>query len=98
MWSHSRLVDRYGRMSSNRSVFASLRRSLSFFVMVATGSRRVEGRIESVINRTFKVKRLKAMDMRYNWLNDQVKQGQLNVIWCEGHKNIVDYFTKDLPD
>jgi hypothetical protein len=53
--------------------------------------------VKSITNGTCKVKRSKAMDMRYNWLNDRVKQGQFNVIWCEGHKNIADYFTKDLP-
>ena len=53
--------------------------------------------VKSVTNGTCKVKKSKAMDMRYNWLVDRVKQGQFNVMWCEGHKNIADYFTKDLP-
>ena len=53
--------------------------------------------VKSVTNGTCKVKKSKAMDMRYNWLVDRVSQGQFSVIWCEGHKNIADYFTKDLP-
>ena len=37
------------------------------------------------------------MDMRYHWLRDRVKQKQFDVQWCQGHTNISDYLTKDLP-
>jgi hypothetical protein len=45
-------------------------------------------------NGTMKQKRTKAMDMRFYWIKDRVKQGQLNVYWGPGYQNLVDYFTK----
>jgi hypothetical protein len=53
--------------------------------------------VQSITNGQCKSKRSKAMDMRYDWLKDRVKQNQFKVVWCDGHKNIADYFTKDLP-
>jgi hypothetical protein len=50
-----------------------------------------------VANRTTKVKRSKAMDMRYHWIRDRVKQGQYQVIWQPGGTNLADYFTKIHP-
>jgi hypothetical protein len=34
------------------------------------------------------------MDMRFYWIKDRVKQGQLNVNWGPGFQNLADYFTK----
>jgi hypothetical protein len=45
-------------------------------------------------NGTIKQKRTKAMDMRSYWIKDRVKQGQFNVYWEPGFKNLADYFTK----
>jgi hypothetical protein len=45
-------------------------------------------------NGTIKQKRTKAMDMRFYWIKDRVKQGQFNVYWGPGFQNLVDYFTK----
>jgi hypothetical protein len=39
-------------------------------------------------------KRTKAMDMRFYWIQDRVKQGQFNVYWGPGYQNLADYFTK----
>jgi hypothetical protein len=46
------------------------------------------------INGTIKQKRTKAMDMRFYWIKDRVKQGQFNVYWGPGYQNFADYFTK----
>jgi hypothetical protein len=46
------------------------------------------------INGTIKQKRTKAMDMRFYWIKDRVKQGQFNVYWGPGYQNLADYFTK----
>jgi hypothetical protein len=46
------------------------------------------------INGTIKQKRTKAMDMRFYWIKDRVKQGQYNVYWGPGYQNYADYFTK----
>jgi hypothetical protein len=45
-------------------------------------------------NGTIKQRRKKAMDMRFYWMKDRVKQGQSNVCWGPGFQNLVDYFTK----
>jgi hypothetical protein len=45
-------------------------------------------------NGTIKQKRAKAMDMRFYWIKDRVKQGQFNVYWGLGYQNLADYFTK----
>jgi hypothetical protein len=46
------------------------------------------------INGTIKQKRTKAMDVRFYWIKDRVKQGQFNVYWGPGFQNLADYFTK----
>jgi hypothetical protein len=45
-------------------------------------------------NGTIKQKCTKAMDMRFYWIKDRVKQGQFNVFWGPGFQNLADYFTK----
>jgi hypothetical protein len=45
-------------------------------------------------NGTIKQKRSKAMDMRFHWIKDRVKQGKYNVYWGPGVQNLADYFTK----
>jgi hypothetical protein len=45
-------------------------------------------------NGTMKQKLTKAMDMRFYWIKDRVKQGQFNVYWGPGYQNLADYFTK----
>jgi hypothetical protein len=45
-------------------------------------------------NGTIKQKRTKAMDVRFYWIKDRVKQGQFDVYWGPGYQNLADYFTK----
>jgi hypothetical protein len=45
-------------------------------------------------NGTIKQKQTRAMDMRFYWIKDRVKQGQFNVYWGPGLQNLADYFTK----
>jgi hypothetical protein len=45
-------------------------------------------------NGTIKQKRTKAMDMRFFWIKDRVKQGQFHVYLGPGFQNLADYFTK----
>jgi hypothetical protein len=51
-----------------------------------------------ILNETIKQKRLKAMDMRYHWLADRVRQTQFDVYWRPGRENIGDYHTKHHPE
>ena len=47
-----------------------------------------------IVNNTVKQRRSKAMDMRFYWVRDRVKQGQFHVHWRKGADNLADYFTK----
>jgi hypothetical protein len=48
-------------------------------------------------NRTAKLRRSKAVDMRFHWIQDRVAQGQFKVIWRPGSSNLADFFTKTHP-
>ena len=48
-------------------------------------------------NATIKQKRSKAMDMRFYWLQDRVRQGQFLIYWRPGTDNLGDYYTKHHP-
>ncbi|KAG7342946.1 reverse transcriptase RNA-dependent DNA polymerase [Nitzschia inconspicua] len=50
-----------------------------------------------IANDTVKQKRSKAMDMRFYWIRDRVRQGQFHIIWRKGALNRADYFTKHHP-
>ena len=52
---------------------------------------------EGFANDTTKIKRSKAMDMRFYWIKDRVNQGQFEVHWSKGDNNLADYFTKHHP-
>ncbi len=48
-------------------------------------------------NNTVKPKRSKAIDMRYHWIRDKVKNSCIDVYWWPGVENLADFFTKALP-
>jgi hypothetical protein len=50
-----------------------------------------------IANDTVKQKRSKAIDMRFYWIRDRVRQGQFHVYWKRGSLNKADYFTKHHP-
>lgn len=52
---------------------------------------------DGIANDTVKIKRSKAMDMRFYWIRDRVRQGQFRVHWKRGKDNKADYFTKHHP-
>ena len=49
---------------------------------------------EGIVNNTVKQKRSKAIDMRFYWVRDRVKQGHFEIFWRKGEDNYGDYFTK----
>ena len=53
--------------------------------------------VDGFTNDKIKPKRTKAMDMRFHWIKDRVKQGQYRVLWSPGKDNKGDYFTKHHP-
>ena len=48
-------------------------------------------------NSHIKHRRSKAIDMRFHWVADRVKQGQFVVYWTPGDQNWADYVTKHHP-
>ena len=50
-----------------------------------------------IANNSMKVKRSKAIDMRYHWIRDRTSQGEFSIQWVQGVDNIADFFTKALP-
>ena len=50
-----------------------------------------------IANDEVKQKRSKAIDMRYHWIRDQVRQGKFTIKWEKGSENLADYFTKAHP-
>jgi hypothetical protein len=47
-----------------------------------------------LLNKKIKQKRSKAMDMRYRWLTDIVRQTQFDVYWRPGREDLGDYHKK----
>jgi hypothetical protein len=48
-------------------------------------------------NGTVKRRQSKAMDVRWEWVKDRVRQGHFQVYWAAGKGNLADYFTKHHP-
>ena len=46
---------------------------------------------------TLKTAKTKAIDLRFHWLRDRVRQGQFHIIWVPTEDNLADFFTKALP-
>ena len=50
-----------------------------------------------IANDTVKQKRSKAMDMRYYWIRNRVRQKQFHIYWRKGKYNRADFHTKHHP-
>jgi hypothetical protein len=50
-----------------------------------------------IANDTVKQRRSKAIDMRFYWVRDRVRQKQFHIYWVKGSLNKADYFTKHHP-
>jgi hypothetical protein len=50
-----------------------------------------------IANTTVKQQRSKAIDMRFYWIQDRVKQGQFRMFWAPGSVNFGDYYTNTTP-
>jgi hypothetical protein len=50
-----------------------------------------------ITNGTVRQHKSKAMDMRFYWIQDRVRQGQFIVYWAPGSTNMGDYHTKHHP-
>ena len=52
---------------------------------------------KGIADQSVRLKRSKAIDMRYFWIRDRVKQKQFSIHWAPGPANHADYFTKTHP-
>ena len=50
-----------------------------------------------IANDTTKLRKGKAIDMRFHWIRDRISQSQFQVLWRKGANNLADFFTKALP-
>ena len=50
-----------------------------------------------IANNKVRLKRSKAIDMRYHWIRDRVQRGDYSVLWGPGKDNDGDFFTKIQP-
>ena len=50
-----------------------------------------------IANDTVKLRRSKAIDMRYHWIRDRVRRKVFRVVWSRGKDNDADFFTKIQP-
>jgi hypothetical protein len=48
-------------------------------------------------NNKVKPRKSKAMDMRFHWVKDRVRQRHFEIIWRPGSENLADFFTKAHP-
>ena len=51
----------------------------------------------NLANRTAKVKRSKAVGMRYHWIQDRIQQGDFRIQWKRGQLNLADFPSKAHP-
>ena len=51
----------------------------------------------AILTGEFPPKRSRAMDMRFHWVRDRIRQGQFALSWLPGSVNLADYFTKVHP-
>ena len=47
-----------------------------------------------IANKKVKIRRSKAIDMRYHWIRDRTGQGHFRIRWARGERNLADLFTK----
>ena len=52
---------------------------------------------DMMFNDNTRQRRSRSIDMRFHWVRDRVRQGQLLVYWMYGEHNLSDYFTKHHP-
>jgi hypothetical protein len=47
---------------------------------------------------SIKLKRSKAIDMRFHWIRVRVRQSQFTIAYIPTSQNLADYFSKNLPN
>jgi hypothetical protein len=68
-----------------------------FFWVLRGVLRYYGGNTIGLANDTIKQKRSKAIDMRFHWIRDRIRQNQFGIVYIPTKENIADYMTKNLP-
>jgi hypothetical protein len=50
-----------------------------------------------IAEQTAKIRRSKAIDMRYHWIQDRIQQGHFKLNWAPGSHNLADFPSKAHP-
>ena len=80
-------------MAHIRNILEALGRQQLLPTRITTDNSTADG----FANGRTKIRRSKAMDIRFYWVQDRVTQGQLRIQWKKGDTNLADYFTKHHP-
>ena len=88
-----------GALFHNAQDACALRNTLEFLghPQPATPIQTDNSCAEGIANDTVKQRRSKAIDMRFYWVKDRVKQGQFYIYWKRGQDNLGDCCTKHHP-
>ena len=76
-----------------RTVLAALGYPQAVSTRIETDNETAKG----IAQGTCKMKRSKAIAMRYHWIRDRVSCGEFTVFWAKGKQNLADFFTKPQP-
>ena len=52
---------------------------------------------QGLANDTVKRRQSKAIDMRFHWIRDRIRQNQFCIAYIPTAENLADYMTKNLP-
>jgi hypothetical protein len=86
-----------GALFHNGQETAHMRNVLKAMGHEQTGPTRIttdNSTADGFANKRTKIRRSKAMDMRFYWIQDRVEQGHFRIHWLQGENNHGDYFTK----
>ena len=88
-----------GALFHNAQDACALRNTLEFLghPQPATPIQTDNSCAEGIANDTVKQRRSKAIDMRFHWVKERVKQGQFYICWKRGQDNLGDHYTKHHP-
>ena len=89
----------YAALFMNRQEGASLRQILSALgypqpaTVILCDNKCAHG----IATDAVKPKRTKSVDIKFHWIRNRIRQGQLKAMWRKGVDNLADFFTKALP-
>lgn len=89
----------YAALFMNCQHAVSLRRTLTFlgYPQLSTPIASDNECAVNIANYLSIPQKSKAMNMRYHWVRDRVREGEFKITWAPGDDNLADFFTKIVP-